>query len=78
VLLRTMRIFADLVIMTDAVRIAVHLTRKVDAPIFFKVVSDGTSVTHVAKLKTADEFDAIKPFLEEAYESSLTQRRRRS
>jgi len=78
VLLRTTRIFADLVIMTDAVRIAVHLKRKVDDPLFFKVGGDRKSVTHVARLKTADEFEAIKPFLKEAYECSLTQPRQRT
>src|SRR5690349_1408967 len=52
VLLRTHKIFTDLVIMTDAVRIAIHLQRKLDDAHFFKVVSDGKKVTHVAKLKT--------------------------
>lgn len=52
VLLRTVRIFADLVIMTDAVRIAIHLGRRIDDPIFFKVGSDETKVSHVAKLRT--------------------------
>jgi DNA-directed RNA polymerase subunit RPC12/RpoP len=71
VLLRSVRIFADLVIMTDAVRIAVHLRRKVADPLFFKVVSDAKKVTHVAKLKTAADVTAIKPYLKEAYAASL-------
>jgi len=71
VLLRTGRIFADLVIMVDAVRIAIHLRRRVTAPIFFKVVSERQKVTHVAKLKTDEDFASVKPYLREAYELSL-------
>jgi DNA-directed RNA polymerase subunit RPC12/RpoP len=71
VLLRSVRIFADLVIMTDAVRIAVHLRRRVADPQFFKVVGDAKKVTHVAKLQTAADVNAIKPYLKEAYAASL-------
>jgi hypothetical protein len=71
VLLRSVRIFADLVIMAEAVRVAVHLGRKVDAPIFFKVGADRRFVTHVAKLKTKEEFEQVKPFLKEAYRFSM-------
>jgi hypothetical protein len=71
VLLRSVRIFADLVIMAEAVRVAVHLGRKVDAPLFFKVAADRRFVTHVAKLKTMDEFERMKPFLREAYQFSM-------
>lgn len=72
VLFRSVRIFADLVIMADAVRVAVHLGRKIDDPIFFKVVSDDKAVTHVAKLRTEDDFGVVKPYLKEAYEFSFT------
>lgn len=72
VLLRTTRIFADLVIMASAVRIAIHLHRKVEHPLFFKVVSsDRKTVTHVAKLETEMQFGDIKGFIKEAYEASL-------
>jgi Domain of unknown function (DUF5655) len=71
VLLRSVRIFADLVIMADAVRVAVHLGRKVNAPMFFKVVADRRHITHVAKLESKAQFPAIAPFLKEAYEFSL-------
>ena len=71
VLLRSVRIFADLVIMTDAVRIAIHLGRKVAAPIFFKVVADRRQVTHVAEITTQRQFEEIAPLLREAYEFSL-------
>ena len=71
VLFRSKRIFADLVIMADAVRVAVHLRRKLDDPIFFKIVSDDRKVTHVAKLRTEKDFSTIKPYVKEAYEFSV-------
>jgi len=71
VLLRSVRLFADLVIMAEAVRLAVHLGRKVDAPFFFKVVADHRFVTHVAKLKAKEDFEPMKPFLQEAYGFSM-------
>lgn len=71
VLLRTVRIFADLVIMSDAVRIAIHLHRSVSDPHFFRVVSDERKVTHVAKLTSEEDFLAIRRYLGEAYEVSL-------
>jgi hypothetical protein len=71
VLLRSTRIFADLVIMPDAVRTAIHLRRKLDDPLFFKVVSDGKKVTHVAKLRTNADFESVRAYLQEAYELSL-------
>lgn len=72
VLLRTTRIFADLVLMTDCVRIAVHLGREVKAPIFFKVVSDAKGVTHVAKLRSEAELKRVERYLQEAYDYSLS------
>ncbi|MEO6599178.1 MAG: DUF5655 domain-containing protein [Polyangiaceae bacterium] len=74
VLLRTVRIFADMVIMTDAVRIAVHLKREVKAAMFVKVVQDDKGVTHVAKLKSQKDVEGIKAYLKEAYEYSLAAR----
>jgi hypothetical protein len=65
------RIFADMVIMKDAVRIAIHLHREVKDPHFIKVVQDSRQVTHVAKLQTPQEFAAIKRYLKEAYDASL-------
>ena len=71
-LLRTGRIFADLVVMSSAVRIAVHLGRRLNDPIFFKVASDRKRVTHVAKLTTVEDVELIKPHLKEAYDLSLS------
>ena len=71
VLLRSVRVFADVVIMAAAVRVAVHLGRRVQSPIFFKIVADRRFVTHVAKLETRKDLEQVKPFLKEAYEFSL-------
>jgi len=71
-LLRSTRIFADLVVMASAVRVAVHLGRTASDPLFFKVVSDRKKVTHVAKLTSAQDVELIKPYLREAYDFSLS------
>ena len=61
VLLRSRRIFADVVVMTDALRVAVHLRRRVADPIFFKIGADRKHVSHVASLR-----DGYEPFHLEA------------
>ena len=71
VLLRSVRIFTDLVIMADAVRIAIHLRRRVHDAIFFKIVADAKGVTHVAKLRTDEDWAAVQAYVKEAYEASL-------
>ena len=73
VLFRSRRIFADLVVMSDALRVAVHLVRKVEHPLFFKVGVDRKRVTHVAKIRTREEFLGLKPYLREAYEFSVSE-----
>ena len=72
VLLRSNRIFADLVIMSDALRVAIHLSRKAEHKLFEKVASDRRQVTHVARLHDMAELEAMKPFLREAYEYSIS------
>jgi predicted transport protein len=72
VLFRSVRIFADLVIMAGAVRVAIHLPRRVEDPRFIKVVEDRKKVTHVVKLTAANEVEGIKGYLREAYQTSLT------
>jgi len=71
VLLRSSRIFADLVIMKEAIRVAIHLNRRVKDPIFFKIGTDGRHITHVAKLRNESELPALKGYLREAYELSV-------
>lgn len=72
VLLRSNRIFADLVVMSDGLRLAIHLPRKVAHRLFTKVGADRGQVTHVAKLHDMEEFEAMQPFLREAYEYSIS------
>ena len=72
VLLRSNRIFADAVIMSDALRLAIHLPRKAEHKLFIKVGSDRMHVTHVAKLRAIEELEAMKPFLCEAYQHSIS------
>ncbi len=67
-LFRTTRIFADLVFMSDALRLAIFLDREVKNPLFFKIQRMSTHrVGHVAKLRSAAELRAVKPYLKEAY-----------
>lgn len=70
VLFRSTRIFADLVAMSDALRLAIHLPRQIEHELFFKVVADRKHVTHVAKLRTQTELTALKPLLRQAYDYS--------
>lgn len=72
VLMRSNRIFADLVVMSDALRLAIHLPREVKCSLFVKVVAGRRHVTHVAKVRTEEEFKVLKSFLAEAYEFSIT------
>jgi predicted transport protein len=70
-LLRSKRIFADAVVMSDALRLAIHLPRAAKHELFFKVGADRGHVTHVAKLRTIAQLESLKPFLREAYEHSI-------
>jgi predicted transport protein len=70
-LFRTKRIFADLVMMKDAVRLAIHLRRNVSDPMFCKTVEDRGKFTHVVKLQQMKTVAALKPLLKEAYAVSL-------
>jgi predicted transport protein len=72
VLFRTNRIFVDLVVMSNALRVAVHLPRKVENPLFIKIASDRKQVTHVAKIDNAEMLEVLKPLLREAYEWSIS------
>jgi hypothetical protein len=72
VLLRSNRIFADAVIMSEALRLAIHLPRKAEHQLFMKVAADRRHVTHVAKLRVVEELELMKPFLREAYEYSIS------
>jgi len=72
VLFRSTRIFTDLSIMKDVVRVAIHVGRKVENSIFIKVVDDGKQVTHIAKIGSLKELKEIEPLMKEAYEFSVS------
>jgi hypothetical protein len=72
VLLRSRRIFADLVLMTDALRVVVHLKRRAKTPLFFKIAADRNHVSHVAKLRDEQALSVLKPYLREAYDLSVS------
>lgn len=73
-LFRTTRIFADLTVMRDALRVVIHLGRKVGAPYFIKIGPSGNRVSHVALVRTAGELRTIMPFLREAFDLSVSEK----
>ena len=66
-LFRTTRIFADLTVMRDALRVVIHLDRQASAASFVKVGRSGKRVSHVTLVRTGADLRAIVPFLREAY-----------
>jgi hypothetical protein len=67
-LFRTTRIFADLTVMRDALRLVVHLDREVRVPCFVKVQRGSPNrVAHVTLLRSEPELRTVVPYLEEAY-----------
>lgn len=72
-LFRSVRIFADLTVMTRCVRLVIHLRRRVADPAFSKIVTgEKLAVSHVVKLATPDEWKAVQSYFEEAYRISLS------
>lgn len=72
-LFRTTRIFADLTVMRDALRVVVHLDRRVDARCFVKAGKSGRRVSHVALVRTAADLRTIVPFLREAFDLAVSE-----
>ena len=72
-LFRTTRIFTDLTVMRDALRVVIHLGREVSAPYFIKVARGDKRVSHVTKIRTSAELRAITPLLREAYELAASE-----
>jgi hypothetical protein len=66
-LFRTTRIFTDLTVMRDSLRVVIHLGRTVSAPNFVQVGASGKRVSHVALIRRDEELRAIEPFLIEAF-----------
>src|SRR5947207_8057906 len=71
-LFRTTRIFADLTVMRDALRVVIHLGRKAGVPYFIKIVSGGHRVSHVAHVRTVEDVRTIIPFLREAFDLAVS------
>jgi predicted transport protein len=76
-LFRTTRIFADLKVTRDALRLVVHLGRKVRDPRFIKVGPSGKRVSHVILLRTREDLRAVTPFLREAFDLAVSEGTRR-
>jgi predicted transport protein len=72
VLFRSTRIFADLTVMSDSLRLVIHLPRRAEHVLFEKVVSDRRQTSHVVKLHDTHELREMKPFLREAYQRSIS------
>jgi hypothetical protein len=72
-LFRTTRIFADLTVMRDALRVVIHLDREVNAPYFIKVARGDRRIAHVMRIRTGSELRAITPLLSEAYELAASE-----
>ena len=73
-LFRTTRIFADLTVMRDALRVVVHLGRRVSKPYFIKIGPSGKRVSHVALVRTADDLRTVIPFLREAFDFAVSEK----
>jgi hypothetical protein len=73
-LFRTTRIFADLTVTRDALRVVIHLGRKVSAPYFVKSGPSGKRVSHVAIVRTAGELRTVMPFLREAFDLAVSEK----
>ena len=72
-LFRTTRIFADLTVMRDALRVVIHLGRKASAPCFVKVGQGNNRVSHVSLVRTAQDLRTIIPFLREAFDLAVSE-----
>ena len=73
-LFRTTRIFADLTVMRDALRVVVHLGRKVSAPYIIKAGPSGNRISHVLLVRTAEDLRTVVPFLREAFELAVNEK----
>ena len=72
-LFRTTRIFADLTVMRDALRVVMHLNRKASAPCFIKVGRSGNRISHVALVRIPEDLGTIVPFLREAFDLAVSE-----
>ena len=71
-LFRTTRIFADMVFMKDALRLAVLLDHQSPDPMFIESLHmSALRVAHVTRVRTAAELRAVMPYLKEAYRFAM-------
>jgi hypothetical protein len=59
--------------MRDALRVVIHLARKVRAPYFIKIGQSGNRVSHVALVRTAKDLRTILPFLRGAFDLAVSE-----
>jgi predicted transport protein len=76
-LFRTTRIFADLTVMREALRVVIHLGRRSDEASFIKVGRDRNRFSHVALVQTAADLRRIVPYLREAFALAASEESRR-
>jgi len=74
-LFRTTRIFTDLTVTSDALRIVIHLSRRADRPYFVKFGQHGRRISHVAFVRTRKELRSIIPFVREAFDLASSDER---
>jgi hypothetical protein len=74
-LFRTTRIFADLTVTRDALRVVIHLARRASQPIFVKMGPNGKRTSHVCFVRTMDDLRAVAPFLREAHDLAAGEER---
>ena len=72
-LFRTTRIFTDLTVTRDSLRVVVHLGRKASAPCFIKSGQCNNRVSHVALVRTTEDLRTIIPFLREAFDLAVSE-----
>src|SRR6266480_386489 len=73
-LFRTTRVFADLTVTRDALRVVIHLGRKASAPCFIKIGPSGNRVSHVVLVRTTTDLRTVMPFLREAFDLAVSER----
>ena len=72
-LFRATRIFKDLTVMRDVLRVVIHLNRKASAPCFIKVGRSGSRTSHVALVRIPEDLRTIVPFLCEAFDLAVSE-----
>ena len=56
----------------DALRVVVHLGRKVSAPYVVKSGPSGNRISHVVLVRTAEDLRTITPLLREAFDLAVS------